>query len=86
MKVTVWKDVECECECDVTTDDIIAEFSSRQDEATETYWRRLIPVLDSMTRILASIPDEVIAAMPEAACETLCERLCTQAGRYDRAV
>ena len=86
MRVTTWQTVEVQCECDVETDDIIAEFSQRQEEATETYWRRLIPALDSMTRIMASVTDETIAAMPFAACETLRERLATQAARYERAV
>ncbi len=84
MQVTVWKTVEVEAEATVEMDDIIAEFSQRQDEATETYWRRLIPALDSMTRIMASIPNGVIAAFPDSACNTLCERLTTQASRYDR--
>ena len=85
MQVMAWKNVDIETEVTIEMDDIIAEFSQRQDEATETYWRRLIPALDSMTRIMASIPDEVIAAFPDAACEQLCERLMTQASRYDRA-
>jgi hypothetical protein len=86
MQVTACKTVEIETEVEIDTDDIIREFSARQDEATATYWRRLVPALDAMTRIMANIPDEVIAAMPDAACETLCERLMDQAMRYDRAV
>jgi hypothetical protein len=83
MKVTAYKTVECECECDVSMDDILQEFSARQDEAEETHWRRLIPAVDAMTRILANISDDVIAAMPVAARETLRERLATQASRYE---
>lgn len=86
MKVTAYKTVDIETEVDVEMDDIIREFSQRQDEATETYWRRIIPALDAMTRIMASIPDSVIAVFPDAACETLCERLMNQASRYDRSV
>ena len=86
MQVTAYKTVEIETEIEININDIIHEFSARRDEATETYWRRLVPALDAMTRIMANIPDEVIAAMPDAACETLCERLMNQAMRYDRAV
>lgn len=86
MQVTAYKTVEIETEVEIGMDDIIAEFSMRQGEATETYWRRLVPAIDAMTRIMANIPDEVIAAMPNAACETICERLMNQAMRYDRSV
>ncbi len=85
MKVTAYKTVDIEAEVEIDMDDIIQEFSMRQDEATETYWRRLVPALDAMTRIMANIQDEVIAAMPNAACQTLCERLTKQACRYERA-
>lgn len=67
MKVTAYKAVDVECEVDVEIEDVIREFSQRADEATETYWRRIIPSLDWMTRILASVKDETIAAMPFAA-------------------
>ena len=86
MQVTAYKTIEIETEGEIDTEDILREFSMRQDEATATYWRRLIPALDAMTRIMANVPDDVIAAMPDAACETLCERLMDQASRYDRSV
>lgn len=86
MQVTACKSVDIECEVEIDMDDILAEFSQRQDEATDTYWRRLVSAMDAMTRIMANVTDETIAAMPNAACETLCERLMNQASRYDRAI
>jgi len=86
MQVTAYKTVEIETEVEIDMDDILLEFSLRKDEASDTYWRRLMPALDAMTKIMANIPDDVIAAFPDAACELLCERLMNQASRYDRAV
>lgn len=82
MKVTMYKTVDVEAEVDVDIDDIIAEFSQRVGEADETYWRRTITALDSMTRIFAKLPDNVIAAFPKDAKNTLHDRLLTQAHRY----
>ncbi len=85
MKVKTYKTIDLDVEVDVDINDVITEFSKRADEATGDYWRRIMNPLDWMTRIFASVTDETIAAMPEAAKETLCERLMTQAARYDSA-
>ena len=82
MIVTAWKTVEVECECDVEVDDIISEFSQRQSESSETYWRRLIPAIDAMTRIMANITDETITSFPVDVRAKIHERLTNQAERY----
>lgn len=83
MQVTAWKTVEVECEVEVSTGDIIAEFSRRQDEAESGYWRRLVVALDLMTRIMANVSDKTIQSMPDAARKTLRDRLISEAKRYD---
>lgn len=83
MKVTAYKTVEVECEVDVDTDEILAEFRQRVDESSETYWRRLGPVLHVITRILADVKDDVIVAVPATARQTMHERLITEAARWD---
>ena len=82
MKVTAYKTVEVECECDVGIDEVLSEFAQRADEASVAYFRRVAPALDWMTRILASVKDETIHAIPHKARQTLCDRLEAEAKRY----
>ena len=84
MQVTVYQTVYVECVCDVHMDDIVAEFERRKDESTEHYWRRLIPALDAMTRIMAGVPDDVIAAIPLEANMILRLRFSAEVERYSR--
>lgn len=82
MQVTAYKTVDIECEVEIDMDDILSEFSQRADESGDTYWRRLMSAMDTMTRIMAKISDETISAMPASSCNILCERLAIQAARY----
>lgn len=84
MKVRLMKSVDFDCEVEVDQDDILSEFYQRLEEATPDHWRRLLRAIDMMTAILAHIPDEVIAALPDNACQEIVRRLTAQATRYDR--
>lgn len=77
MKVSTYKTVEIECEVDVELADVIAELANRTDG------KRLMEMLDWLTRILAGIPDEAIEAIKPLIRERICERLMNQARRYD---
>ncbi len=82
MIVTIWKNVEVEAEAEVSIDDMVREFGARKDEASADYYRRLIPAIDAMTRILSGIPDDVIHAIPEQARRVISERLRRDAERF----
>lgn len=82
MKITAYKTVDIECEVDVETDAIIAEFSQRVGEADKYYWRRALPAIDCITRILGEVKDEVIAAVPPIGREVVVKRLLEQAERW----
>ena len=82
MKVTAWKTVEVECECDVEIDDILTEFGERVDESDADYWRRMLPVVDVMTRILARIKSDTIATVHPEARATVSQRLAAEAERW----
>lgn len=82
MKVTTWKTVEVECECDVEPDDILNEFAQRVDEATADYWRRMLPAVDLMTRIMSRVSDDVIAGVKPEHRSVIRQRLQDQAARW----
>ena len=82
MKVTAWKTVEVECECDVEIDDMLSEFSQRVEESTADYWRRMLPAVDRMTRIMERIGDETIAAVKSEHKAIIKQRLTEQAARW----
>lgn len=65
MKVTVWKTIDVECECDIDADDMIAELAGRigDDQSDENYWRQMLPALSRLIRIVQSIKDESIVAL-----------------------
>lgn len=75
MKITAYKTVDVECECDVDNDAIVAEFSQRVGEADADYWRRAIPAIDCITRILLEVKPEVIAEVPESGRAIVAKRL-----------
>lgn len=83
MKVTTYKTVDVECECDVEIEDFVNELESRVNEADSQYWRRLLPAMDAITRIMARIPDEVIKSFPQEAREILAGRLTHEGARWD---
>lgn len=78
MKLTVWKEVEV----DVGIDEVLEECHQRADEATETYWRRVAPAIDSATKFLANVKDEVIRAFLVSARQEIRKRLLAQLERY----
>ena len=82
MKVTAWKTIEVEVECEVETDAIIAEFSQRVGEADKDYWRRALPAIDCITRILGEVKAEVIAAVPENGRAVVVARLIAEVDRW----
>lgn len=69
-------------EAEVDIDCILDEFSRRVGESEPTYFRRLGPVLDSITKILARVPDEVIAAIPSDARNEVQRRLNVESERW----
>ena len=85
MRVTAWKNIDVEVEVEVVVEDVLSEFWDRCEAANGEYWRQVCPVLVSVTKILAQVKDETIKAMPEASRKIMCERLMTQAARYDSA-
>lgn len=82
MRVNAWKNIDVEVEVEVDLNTVLSEFFDRAKEATPDYYRRFLPVLDSVTKILAKMSDDVIAALPSEARKILCERLQGQAKRY----
>ena len=82
MKVTTWKTVEVECECEVEMDDMLNEFSQRVEESSSEYWRRMLPAMDRMTRIIERISDETIAGVKSDHRVIIKTRLIEQAARW----
>lgn len=82
MKVTTWKTVEVECECDVEIEDILIEFGERVDESQHDYWRRMMPAIDCITKILARVSYETIATVKPEVREIVRQRLSDQAARW----
>jgi hypothetical protein len=85
VKVSAYKTMDVEFEADVSLEDVLSEFGNIIEESKGTQVNRLTSVLDWMTKLLAAVPDEAIAAMKPQAREYLCERLMDQASRYDDA-
>ena len=83
MIVRVCKTIDVDAEVNVDIEDVLAEFSQRIDEADGDNHRFILPTLDWMTKIMASVKDETIANFPQEARAILCGRLTAQAVRYD---
>ena len=82
MKVTTWQTVEVECECEVEMDDMLDEFSQRVDESSAEYWRRMLPAMNRMTRIMERISNEAIAGVKSDHRVIIKTRLIEQAARW----
>lgn len=82
MKVTAWKTVEVECEVDVELEDMLNEFAQRVDESSQDYWRRMLPAMDRMTRIMERISDETIDAVKSEHRWVIKQRLQEQCERW----
>ena len=81
MKVTAYKTVDVECECDVCVEDLLNEFivEISQDEAGPN---RLTAYLDAITRILARVtPEQLARIRPEPRAELL-KRLEVEVEKY----
>ena len=83
MKVTAYKTVDVECECEVDSDAIVAEFSQRVGEASADYWRRIVPAIDCITRILGEVNPEVIDAIPAQGRAIVAKRLLDAAKQWE---
>lgn len=59
MKVNTWKNVDIECEVDVSLEDCINEMFDIAN--SEDGWRRKISAVDGATKILQKIPPEMFA-------------------------
>lgn len=82
MKISTWKNIEVEVECEVSTDDILNEFSQRIQESSADYWKRMLPAMDFMTRMMANISDETIASVKPEHREIIKSRLIEQSARW----
>lgn len=83
IKVRTYKTVEIDCDVEVSIEDVLDEFGRRIDEDPDKRW--LLSTLDWITRMLARVPGEAIEGLPAEGRTILCERLMTEAGRYDPA-
>lgn len=84
MKLRIHTNVDIEAEVSVDLDDVLAECGRRQEEAAADYWRRMLEAVGTMLRIMAAIPDDVIAELPDNACATIRRQLNHEADRYVR--
>ena len=86
MKVNAYKTIDVEFEAEIELEDVLRECGQRIDESEAQYFRRLAPAIDWMTRILANIKPEVIAAFPESSRAIVRWRLLAEAERWSGAV
>lgn len=83
MLVTVFETVDVETRVDVSLDDLLLEMSRRvRDAERDKAWRTLGSTLDSTTKILAAIPDEMIADAPETVSCEMAKRLQAELARW----
>ncbi len=81
MRIRSCKTIDVEFEADVNVDDLLYEMGARIDEG-EDFPRRLVSTIDVLTRMLARVEGDWIAAMkPEHRAE-IANRLEAQLGRY----
>lgn len=83
MKITAWKNIDVEVECDVTAEQIIAEFQQRRDELEGAYWRRFIEAAAVMIRIIESLPDSTLAKIPALTRQVIHDHLKAEAARWE---
>lgn len=84
MKVRVCEDVTVDTEVDVDLHDVITEYWLRIESADELP-RGALSVVDGATRILAAVPDSIIArASPMAVTEAI-NRLTIELTRWQSA-
>lgn len=82
MKVTAVKAIDVEFDTYVDMHDMMNEFSQRAEESTPDYWRRMLPAMDRMTRIMELISDETIASVQSEHKAIIAVRLKEQADRW----
>lgn len=83
MRVNACKNIDIDVELYVDIDDLLSEFFDRVDPAEQKFVRRLLPVLDSIMKILALVTDETIAAIPPQARALVLERMQVQTQRWE---
>lgn len=83
MKVECTESVDVTCTVDVEIEDVLAMLARRV--SSDPTLRGIGPVLDWMTRLLASLPPEVIAEFPELAYSELQRRLTSIIDQFSAA-
>ena len=83
MKVSFCENVDVEGVVDVDFDDVLSELSVELESADkDKALRRAVSVMDRLTRILAAISDETIAAMKPEHAAVIRDRLLTESARW----
>ena len=83
MRVKTCANVDVECEVDVDLNEVLREFAEQMEECDKHKLPiRIAGTMDQLTRVLASISDEMIAAMKPAHIAVIRDRLVTESARY----
>lgn len=82
MKVNTWKNIDVDVEVDVDIDAVLNEFFDRVQPDDQSMTKRLLPVLDSVTKILACVTDETMCKLPEKAQAEVLRRLEIETARW----
>ena len=83
MRVKAFANVDVDCEVEVDLSDMLREFAEQIEECNENKLPiRLAGTMDQLTRVLASINDEMIAAMKPEHTSIIRDRLMTESARY----
>lgn len=83
MKVTAFANVDVDCEVEVDLNDVLREFAEQIEECNEHKLPiRLAGTMDQLTRVLAIVSDEMIAAMKPEHTAIIRDRLVTESARW----
>lgn len=83
MKVKAFANVDVDCEVEIDLNDVLREFAEQIEECNEVKLPiRLASTMDQLTRVLASISDEMIAAMKPEHTAIIRDRLVTESARW----
>ena len=83
MKVKTCANVDVVCEVEVDLADVLREFAEQIELChADKAPRRLAGTMDQLTRVLASISDEMIASMKPEHTSIIRDRLMTESARY----
>lgn len=83
MKVRAFANIDVDFEVEVDLSDVLRNFAEQIEECNENKLpNRLVGTMDQLTRVLASISDEMIAAMKPKYTTIIRDRLVTESARY----